>query len=309
MSARNRLRQEYDQRRLAREVEIRRRKLEVYELDDKFKELERTHREVIEELIQAGLDAGLVDEAIDLELASRHEAYYDARAQLLKQHDLPTDYLDPGYQCNDCQDTGRIGAEDCHCFKQALAQEVYKEQSLLESGRNLSNWTSDIFADKQRENAETIHQAMLEYVSDMKSFPGRSLIFQGVPGVGKTYLSTALAGSLAEQGLVVIYQTAPDLFDVEYNQRQSHKRHLLEADMLIIDDLGKEALTDYVRSNLFNLINHRVRMNKAFLISTNLTLRELKSRYQDDIFTRLTAVCEYYEFMGPELRSYRSSER
>lgn len=305
MSAKNRLRQAYDQTRLAREVEIRRRKAEIYQLDEQFLELERTHREVIEELIQAGLDAGLVDEAIDLELASRHEAYYDTRARLLEKHGLPADYLEPGYRCAECQDTGRIGAEDCACFKQALAQAVYKEQSLLEAGRSLATWTSDIFTDKQKDNAETIHQAMLEYVSDLVDHPGQSIIFQGIPGVGKTYLSTALAGTLAEQGLVVIYQTAPDLFDVDYQQRQSHKRFLLEADMLIIDDLGKEALTDYVRSNLFNLINHRVRMNKAFLISTNLTLKELKHRYQDDIFSRLTAVCEYYEFLGPELRSNR----
>lgn len=308
MNPRQKLRLEYAQRRLDREVEIRRRKNEMYQLDNRMAQLERDHLKLIETLIQAGLDAGLSDEAIDLELASRHKAFYQAQAGLLKENGYPANYLNPGYVCNDCQDSGRLGAEDCHCFKQALAQAVYQEQSLLETGRTLADWKSDIFADNQREQAEMIYQAMQEYVKDLEHHPGSSLIFQGIPGVGKTYLSTALAGTLAEQGMVVVYQTAPDLFDIDFSDRQAHKHTLRQADMLIIDDLGKENLTDFVRSNLFNLINYRVRTKKAFLISTNLSLRELKNRYQDDIFSRLTAVCEYYEFVGPELRSYQNSD-
>lgn len=300
-----RLRQAYEARRLEREVETRRRKLEVYALDERFAELEREHRATIGTLVEAGLDAGMLPEAIDLELAQRHKNYYQAQSELLLAHDYAADYLHPGYQCDDCQDTGRIGSEDCHCFKQALAQAIYQDQTLLDTSQTLEQWNSDIFAGEQKTAIESTYQAMREYVDLLAEQPGRSLIFQGIPGVGKTYLSSALAGSLAAKGYVVIYQTAPDLFDVDYDQRREHRRRLREADMLIIDDLGKENLNEYVRSDLFNLINYRVRSEKAFLISTNLSLRELKNRYQDDIFTRLTAVCEYYEFKGPELRSKR----
>lgn len=302
------LRQEYDRRRLEHESDLRSRKAEVYQREPRLIELERNHRELIETLIVAGLEAGLDDQTIDLELNGRHEQYYEEYAKLLEASGFPRNYLEPDYRCEDCQDTGRIGLEDCHCFKQELAQAVYAEQTLLEDGKNLSTWTSEIFLDKQRQQAETIYHDLLEYVEELNSNPGRSLIFQGIPGVGKTYLSTALAGTLAEKGYVVIYQTAPDLFDIDFSQRQAHKKHLREADMLIIDDLGKENLTEFVRSDLFNLINHRVRTKKAFLISTNLSLRELKNRYQDDIFSRLTAVCDYYEFSGPELRSHRARD-
>lgn len=305
MTQRQQLLSDYEQRRLAREVTIRQRKQAIYQEDQRLHQLEREQHEVVETIIKAGLEAGLSDQAIDQELAGRYAAFYQAQAELLSALGYPADYLSPAYTCPDCQDSGKIGSDDCHCLKQALAEAIYREQSLLDDNLTLSNWTSRIFEDKQRQNAETIYQAMLDYVADSAHHPGRSLIFQGIPGVGKTYLSTALAGSLVEKGLVVIYQTAPDLFEVDFANRQRHKKQLRDADMLIIDDLGKENLTEFVRSDLFNLINHRVRTNKAFLISTNLTLRELKNRYQDDIFSRLTAVCEYYEFIGPELRSHR----
>lgn len=305
MTQRQQLLSDYEQRRLKRDVIIRQRKQAVYQQDSRLHELEREQRNVIETIIKAGIEAGLSDQAIDQELAGRVDAFYQSQATLLAELGYPADYLAPPYACPDCQDSGKLAGEDCHCLKQALAQAIYREQSILDDKLKLSNWTSQIFEDKQRQNAETIYQAMLDYVAGLADHPGRSLIFQGIPGVGKTYLSTALAGSLVERGLVVIYQTAPDLFEVDFSKRHSHKKQLREADMLIIDDLGKENLTEYVRSDLFNLINYRVRTNKSFLISTNLTLRELKNRYQDDIFSRLTAVCEYYEFIGPELRSHR----
>ena len=308
MTERMRLRQQYDQKRLDRDILIRQRKQTLFQRDERFVKQEQAHRLQVAEVTQAGLDAGLSDEQIDGELASRHAAFYQAQAELLREHGLAADYFNPPYECSDCEDTGRLGTEDCHCFKQALAQVIYQDQSLFDSSRSLATWTSEIFPDDQKEMAEHIHQALIRFVDHMPSHPGQSLIFQGVPGVGKTYLSSALAGSLAERGYLVIYQTAPDLFDVDYADRREHRLRLRNCDMLIIDDLGKETLSDYHRSELFTLINHRVNTHKSFLISTNLSLRELKNRYHDDIFSRLTAVCEYFQFAGPGIRSQRPSE-
>lgn len=309
MTERNKLRQQFDQKRLDRDILIRQRKAEMYQQDERFLALELAHRDLIAELTIAGLEAGLSDESLDQELATRHESFYDEQAKLLLEHDKPEDYFQPGFDCNDCLDTGRLGQDDCHCFKQALAQSLYQEQSLLDETRSLANWTSDIFTGEQRSNAEAIYEAMIHYVDTLEEHPGLSLIFEGVPGVGKTYLSSALAGSLAAKGYHVIYQTAPDLFDVDYSKKREHTARLRSCDMLIIDDLGKEPLNDYVRSELFSLINHRINTKRSFLISTNLTPPQLKKRYQDDIFNRLIAVCENHVFLGPEVRSQSSRFR
>ena len=258
MTAKTKLRQQYDQKRLDRDVLIRARKAEMYRTDKAFLELENEHRDLIAELTLAGLEAGLSDDALDLELNNRHQVFFQAQADLLTKHNKPSDYFEPAFECRDCLDTGRLDGDDCHCFKQALAHSLYQEQSLFDESRSLVNWSSEVFQGEQRQAVENIHHALKQYVDNLDQTPGLSLIFQGVPGVGKTYLSTALAGSLAQAGYVVIYQTAPDLFDVDYQNRRDHRNRLRNCDMLIIDDLGKEMLSDYTRSELFTLINHRI---------------------------------------------------
>lgn len=41
------------------------------------------------------------------------------RASLLLENGYPTDFLDPIYDCPDCQDTGYVNGQKCHCFRQA----------------------------------------------------------------------------------------------------------------------------------------------------------------------------------------------
>ncbi len=50
---------------------------------------------------------------------------------------------------------------------------------------------------------------------------------------------------------------------------------LINCDLLIIDDLGAEQVTDFTTNELFNLINKKLLNNKKMLISTNLTLHEI----------------------------------
>ena len=48
------------------------------------------------------------------------EALSEKKTELLTSHGYPADYLEMYYHCPDCQDTGYIGQEKCHCFRQAV---------------------------------------------------------------------------------------------------------------------------------------------------------------------------------------------
>lgn len=48
--------------------------------------------------------------------ADRLHTLYEQRNHLLAEHGFPADYLKPHYICPDCQDTGYIGRQKCHCF-------------------------------------------------------------------------------------------------------------------------------------------------------------------------------------------------
>ena len=60
---------------------------------------------------------------------------------------------------------------------------------------------------------------------------------------------------------------------------------LFNCDLLIIDDLGTELTNSFVASQLFSCLNERHLRKKATIISTNLSLQELRDRYSDRIFS------------------------
>lgn len=62
-----------------------------------------------------------------------------------------------------------------------------------------------------RENMERVKSYCMEFARHFESAE-RSLLMIGGSGLGKTHLSSAIAGELLEQGYSVIYETAGDIF-------------------------------------------------------------------------------------------------
>ena len=80
---------------------------------------------------------------------------------------------------------------------------------------------------------------------------------------------------------------------------------IYQFDLLIIDDLGTELTNQFVASQLFSLLNERHMSKKATIISTNLSLEELRNRYSDRIFSRITSHYEICKLTGPDIRIYK----
>ena len=78
--------------------------------------------------------------------------------------------------------------------------------------------------------------------------------------------------------------------------------YLLECDMLIIDDLGTEMTNDFVRGQLFLLINERNLQNKGTFISTNLDLEKLNQIYGERNFSRLSGNYQMFKLLGRDIR-------
>ena len=71
---------------------------------------------------------------------------------------------------------------------------------------------------------------------------------------------------------------------------------------MIIDDLGTELTNNFVATQLFTLLNERHLRKKSTIISTNLSLEELRNRYSDRIFSRITSHYEVCKLTGPDIR-------
>ena len=112
----------------------------------------------------------------------------------------------------------------------------------------------------------------------------------------------------------MIYFSATGLFDLlsknsfDYKNREELREiyaDLYQCDLLIIDDLGTELTNQFVTSQLFALLNERYMGKKATIISTNLSLEELRNRYSDRIFSRITSHYEICKLSGQDIRMYK----
>ena len=80
---------------------------------------------------------------------------------------------------------------------------------------------------------------------------------------------------------------------------------LYSCDLLIIDDLGTEYTNDFVSSQLFSCLNERHLGKKSTIISTNLSLAEIRDRYSERIFSRISSSFELCKLTGQDIRIYK----
>jgi len=88
---------------------------------------------------------------------------------------------------------------------------------------------------------------------------------------------------------VSAYRVVEMAREAHFNNDMSLLAPLMEADLLLIDDLGVEPLMENITiTYLYHLINERQARGRHTVISSNLTVNELQTRYTERIASRLT---------------------
>ncbi len=229
------------------------------------------------------------------------------------------DYTVPERECALCSDSGWVNGKMCVCLKREIVKEGYRASGmgkLLVKQRfdnfDLSYYSTALLPDKTyspRDVMASILEEMKSY-ADSFSLASPSLLFIGGTGLGKTHLSSAIAGKVIEKGFDVVYESAPgvsllfekDRFGKEEGTGEKIQR-ILEAELLILDDLGTEPTSQTGTSALYQIINHRAAVvEKPTIISTNLTYRELEKRYDTATLSRLLGEFEVKYFVGNDVR-------
>ena len=83
---------------------------------------------------------------------------------------------------------------------------------------------------------------------------------------------------------------------------------LIDADLLILDDLGAEFQTAFTTSAIYNLINSRNARGVPTIISSNLSIKELKERYPESVASRIIGNFATVEFIGSDIRQIMNEE-
>lgn len=239
------------------------------------------------------------------------------KASLLRENGFPENYLSPVYECDKCQDTGYIANKKCSCFRAAEIELIYEQshiKTLLET-ENFSSLSYDYYVGEDLEKFTKAVQICQNFV---KSFNKdyRNLFFYGTVGTGKSFLSCCIAKELIDMGNFVIYFSASQLFDIL--SKSTFEKDSMEAisgisedicdcELLIIDDLGTELTNTFVSSQLFSCLNNRHLRKKATIITTNLSLGELRDRYSDRIFSRITSNFDICKLTGRDIRMQKKT--
>ena len=149
-----------------------------------------------------------------------------------------------------------------------------------------------------------------QYAQGFSASTKENLLFCGGTGLGKTHLSTSIAGVVVENGFDVLYESAPNLFSVFEAERFGRSNtstvvntaRYFQCDLLIIDDLGAEMSNNFTVGVLYNLLNTRIVTGLPTIISTNLTPDEIRTRYTDRVASRLFGEFHLMWFEGRDIR-------
>lgn len=117
---------------------------------------------------------------------------------------------------------------------------------------------------------------------------GRNLVIFGAVGVGKTHLAIAACRPAAERGLHVEFVPAVEMFDrLRPGRDDDALDDLLDADRLVIDDLGAERPTDWTAERLYLVVNRRWLDERPTIVTTNLESKDLAAEVGSRMFSRI----------------------
>lgn len=244
------------------------------------------------------------------------------RKKIFEENNIPEDYLEIKYECSKCRDTGHLeDGKRCSCLNKQIINNLYSMSNMVHmlSKENFNTFDINIFKNEIYKNEKLTPRQNMYYILEISedfcsNFNGTNmnLLLYGSTGLGKTFMCNCIANYLLSKEVSVLYQTAFSLFEIienhkfnklnETEENRINYNMIFDCDLLIIDDLGTEVGNSFTNAELFNIINERLITNKKIIISTNLSLEQLRDTYSERITSRVFNNFVPLKFYGQDLR-------
>lgn len=307
---------QYDKKRLNLQHEQHIKQQEIYKKVPRIKEIDDTISSLS---VQTAKSLLLSKDASMDSFKTQITALKAEKTSLLNENFTP-EFLNLSYECPDCKDTGYIDGNKCHCFKRSIINALYEQSNLKDILENENFGTFNLRLYKNDcldsatgmtplDNISRAIQTSKEFINNFdKEF--KNLFIYGATGVGKTFLTNCIAKELMDKSHSVVYISAIKLFDILADNAfgrggtdiEQQYANIFDCDLLIIDDLGTELVNNFSVSQLFNCINERYLNQKSVIISSNLSISDLRDMYSERIFSRITSNYTLMKIFGDDLR-------
>ncbi len=195
----NSLLKEYSQKKLQAELDLEKRKEELYNSIPRLRQIEDDLNNFAISTAKNILKNGSSPEE-EQELKNKVELLKAEKARILAELNLPDNYLQPFYSCSICKDTGYVSDGGynmvmCSCLKQKLLDYSFNKSNMSNLNKeNFSTFNPNMFSDEvdiakfhfnisPRTNILNIKNKCVQFVENFEDPTQKNLLFTGNTGL------------------------------------------------------------------------------------------------------------------------------
>ncbi len=195
----NSLLKEYSQKKLQAELDLEKRKEELYNSIPRLRQIEDDLNNFAISTAKNILKNGSSPEE-EQELKNKVELLKAEKARILAELNLPDNYLQPFYSCSICKDTGYVSDGGynmvmCSCLKQKLLDYSFNKSNMSNLNKeNFSTFNPNMFSDEvdiakfhfnisPRTNILNIKNKCVQFVENFEDPAQKNLLFTGNTGL------------------------------------------------------------------------------------------------------------------------------
>ena len=192
----NSLLKEYEQKKLRAEIDLDKRKADLY---NRLPELQKIEDELNKLSIETAKNL-LNNKGNIADFEKKVEDLKYKKACILHDANIQPDYLKPNYSCKICNDTGYVTDENyktemCSCLKQRLLDISFNKSNMSNLDKeNFDTFNSDLYSNdidvakykfniSPRSNILNIKEKCIEFVNNFDNPEYKNLLFSGNTGL------------------------------------------------------------------------------------------------------------------------------
>ena len=189
-------------------------------------------------------------------------------------------------------------------------QEVEKNTAICFPERAMREWN---FANDDGSNPYMKYaKQYVEHWGEVKK-RGMGMLLWGDVGTGKSYMAACIANALLEREKKVLMTNFTAISNGVFAamDKNDYIESVCAYDLLILDDLGSERNSGFVVENVFSVLDRRVCSGKPMIITTNLTIKEMRETQNLDykrIYDRVLGSCQPVCIKGESHRRERGNQ-